>query len=160
MTARGTLLVVVGAAALVIACGAAGVRPRFEPFPLAVVDTLPLEAAVLIGALTDAVRAESLAVQRMSTAEGYLETRWFDVVRRRTARALTGHPYRLVKLRFFADPVGGGRSQLVSEVATRIAVDPSLPERQAEMMAPPDHPGRALLDSVLVAVRNIRLEGS
>jgi hypothetical protein len=146
--------------ALLVACGAAGVRPRFEPFPLAVVDTLPLEAAALIGALDHAVRAESLTVRTMSAVEGYLETRWFDVVERRAARATTSHPYRLVRLRFFADPIGGGRSQLVSEAATRIAVDPSLPERQAEMMAPPDHPGRALLDSVLAAVRSVRPAGS
>jgi hypothetical protein len=147
-------LLLASVAAWVAACGASGIRPRYLPLPRAEVDTLAGQPDSVIDALAAAVVAEGLSVARASAVEGFLETRWFDLTLHRSVSGRTLHPNRLVRLRFFTDLVAPDRTQLVAEAATRVSVDPSLPEREAEMMAPPDHPGRALLDRVLARVKS------
>lgn len=148
----GRFALVMAVASGLFGCGASGMRPRYAPLPRAEVDSLAVKPDSLIDDLRAAVLQEGLSIARMSAAEGYLETRWFDLTTRRTVGGRTSHPARLVRLRFYTDLIAPGRSQLVAEAAIRRTVDPSLPERQAELMAPADHPGRALLDRVLKRV--------
>jgi len=107
---------------------------------------------LVIGDVEAAVRRAGLSVARYALAEGFLETRWFDVA----TRAATGSPYthldQVIRLRFFADP-DQGKTRLVAEAVWMIAWDPSLPERELERMVPATHPGRLLLDSLIAPLR-------
>jgi hypothetical protein len=141
--------VVAGAAA----CATGGARPRYGALPEAVVVTQIIRAPTLvIGDVETAVRRAGLTVARYAPAEGFLETRWFDI----TTRAVTTAPYthlnQTVRLRFYADP-DQGKTRLVAEAVRMIAWDPSLPERDLERMVPATHPGRVLLDSLLAPLR-------
>ena len=135
------------------ACATGGTRPRYGALPEAVVVSQIIRTPTLvIGDVEAAVRGAGLAVARYASAEGFLETRWFDV----TTRAVTKPPYtrldQIIRLRFFADP-DQGKTRLVAEAVQMIAWDPSLPERDLERMVPATHPGRLLLDSLLAPLR-------
>jgi len=125
-----------------------GVRPRYTALPQSRLLEANREPAPLIRDLSAAVQAAGLAVDRSSPAEGYLETRWFDVSR----RISVGPPFdgldRTVKIRFYADRIQG-RTRLLAECVQRIAWDPSLPERELERVVPEGHAGRILLDSLV-----------
>ncbi len=135
------------------ACTATAVRPYITPFPLAPVDTLQADAAEVIRELTGLVTAEGLQIRTVSPEEGYLETGWYDVVLRTAARSYGADSERYVRLRFFADPTGQALTQLVSEAVVRRTLDPSVPERQAEMLAPPGHQGDQMLTRMRDALR-------
>jgi hypothetical protein len=105
------------------------------------------------------VTVEGLAIRWNSPIEGYLETEWYDVVARRSGSENTLDPERVVRLRFFADPVRQGETELVSEAVLRHMVDPSLPPRELEVMVPPGHSGDQILRRVLDAVR-VRFPGA
>jgi hypothetical protein len=105
------------------------------------------------------VTVEGLAIRWNSPIEGYLETEWYDVVARRSGSENTLDPERVVRLRFFADPVRQGETELVSEAVLRHMVDPSLPPRELEVMVPPGHGGDQILRRVLDAVR-VRFPGA
>ncbi len=100
------------------------------------------------------VVAEGIAVARVSPDEGYLESAWFDLGRGDPGGERAVAPNRVVRFRFWADPIDPVRSVLVSEVAVRWTVDPSLPERQREALAPPEHPGQAVLARILDSLRS------
>lgn len=131
--------------------GLGGVRPRITPMVGSVSRTVPERAEVLVRAFDDAFRARSIPLVVVSQVEGYVETEWLDIDTR-TARppGVTGLE-RIVKLRLFIDPVGG-QSRVVGEAVRRLFADPSLPARELERAVPEDHPGRALLDSVMTSV--------
>ena len=141
-------LALVGAAA----CSASSVRPFFRPLPDALVDTLRVDPAVLTQDLAGLVAAEGFAIRWNSPAEGYLETEWFDVVERRPATGSSVDPARVVRLRFFADPVRQGETALVSEAVMRRTTDPSMPDRESESMVPPGHQGDVILRRILDSV--------
>ena len=140
------------AAAAAAACATGGVRPRYGPVPQAVMLVLDLPAAEVTDSMAAATRRAGLSVLQVAAREGYVESGWFDL----DARAATRVPFerqdRIVKLRFFADPVAG-QTRLFAECVVRIAWDPSVPERDLERMPPAGHPGRALLDSLLLVMR-------
>jgi hypothetical protein len=143
---------------VIAACGSIGARPYFTPLPDAVVDTVPAEAAIVIGRLQTLVVGEGLAVRTSSPAEGYLETEWYDVDRRGPVGGSLD-PRRIVRLRFFADMTGANSTVLSSEAVTLRAIDPSIPERQNEAMVPPGHPGNQILERILIALRSDRPTG-
>ncbi len=134
------------------ACATGGLRPRYGARPDARALDVPDSADRIVTVLETRARAFGLGIVRSVPREGYLETAWYDL----GARAPTGPPFenldRIVKLRFFADP-WQGKTRVLAECVWRIAWDPSTPERDLERMVPADHPGRALLDSVLVAIK-------
>ncbi len=87
---------------------------------------------------------------RVSPEEGYLESAWFDVATKRAVAPPFGAVAGVVKLRVFADPVGGGRNtRLFVEAVTRVAWDPSVPERELERMVAADHPVRRMLNELI-----------
>lgn len=142
------------------ACGSIGARPYLVPLPEARVDTLSAEPNAIIAALQALVVGEGLTVRVSSPAEGYLETDWYDTVTQSPGAGSGLDPRRAVRLRFFADRLGDDRTRLASEAVMRRAVDPSLPERQNEVMAPPGHPGAELLSRVLSAMRTAIVTGA
>jgi hypothetical protein len=144
-------------AALAFAAGAAacasfgGARPAFTPLPDAVVFTSPAPVSAILLTLRDTLTARGLAVQTLVPAEGYLETRWFDLRARASVPEPIGDFDRVVKLRFFVDPVAT-HARIIAESVRRTGWDPSRPPRDLEVMVAEDHPGRLLLDSVLAWV--------
>jgi hypothetical protein len=144
------------AAAVVIlaaACGSVNVRPHLSPLPDALIDTLPTAPNIVIRGALQEVTAEGMRVQAVSTNEGYLETGWYHPEARRPAGALASGVQRVIKLRFWTDSVGPGRTQLTSEAVIRRTADPSLDPRVAEIMAPDDHPGHQILRRMLDSLR-------
>jgi len=140
-------------AALAVACGANNVRPKYAPFIDAVVDTIPALPDVVVDSLEIIVTQRGFQIARVASSEGFLETKWFDLDADRSGGTYTLHPDRVVRLRFFADPGRDDGTVLRSEAAYRPRLDPSLPEREAEVMVPVDHRGDSLLQSVLDQVR-------
>lgn len=174
------MIVVTLAALVTTACASAGtVRPPFQPLYQAFVDTvrvdrsdwtgelerrnvddrldsgdtLLIEMAELIGALEQLSLEEGLAVRVASVLDGYLETRWYNVVSSRSGDREVAHPEREILLRFWVDPVGPLGYQLSAEAVYRRAADPSLSSRAREVMVPPGHDGEAILVRVLNSVR-------
>ena len=148
----GTVLIACAAVAACAACGAVNERPYLNPLPNAVVDTVHSLAAALITEIETLVIAEGMEIQRSSPREGYLETKWYDTEAGRTGGGRTRDPHSVVRLRFFASPIGEELTELTAEAVMRHTLDPSLPERENERMVSRDHPGDALLNRVLTAV--------
>jgi hypothetical protein len=128
------------------ACGSIGARPYLVPLPEARIDTLPAEPDAVVSAAQALVVGEGLTIRVSSPAEGYLETDWYDTVTQSPGGGSSLDPRR-------ADRLGDDETMLASEAVMRRVVDPSLPERQNEIMAPPGHPGAELLSRVLSALR-------
>jgi len=141
------LALVVGAAA----CGG-GVRPYLTPLPGAWIDTIPRAPDAVINSLITAVTGEGLRIRLASPAEGYLETDWYDVVAQAPGGEYTSDPHRVVRMRFFADPLAADETRLASEAVYRRSIDPSLPERENEVLVPPGHQGEVLLQQILATV--------
>lgn len=139
---------------LAAACTATAVRPYLTPFPEAPTDTLQADAAALVIDLSGLLTAEGLRVRNVSAEEGYLETGWYDVVARRPVRSFGSDVNRYIRLRFFVDPVNPLLTQLVSEAVMRRTIDPSLPDREAEVTVPPGHEGDLLLGRIRDALRS------
>ncbi len=142
----GGRAVLLGLAITAGACTAISVRPHYVPLPGAVVDTLIGQAPTLVEHLAQMVRDDSILIQRVSPAEGFLETRWHDFV---------GGGGRMVRgrLRFYVDPVGTIRTEVRGEAVYLKSLDPSVPEREREVMAATGHPARTKLDAIMVALR-------
>jgi hypothetical protein len=167
------------ASVVVAGCASAGtVRPPFPPLHLAKVDTLKvvpvlsaeleqrilgeqldvldtaaIERSQLIAELEQRAIEEGLDIRIANVEDGYLETRWFNVVSRRSDEGDVAHPEREILLRFWIDPVGPLGYKLTAEAVYRRVSDPSLPSREREVMVPPDHEGEAILTRILDAVR-------
>ncbi len=139
-------------ALLTTACGAGGVRPRFDPFPQAISDTLPLPPDSAIVRLGEILDAEGIEIQHIRPVEGYLESKWFDVGTRRAVSATSLNTDSVVRFRFWSDPATPGSSFVVGEAVRRRVIDPSQPERETEQPVPPDHPATELLQRMLAAL--------
>lgn len=143
------VVLTIGAAA----CGSVNVRPYTIPLADALVDTLQAEPDALIEAAEQTARARGLRIAAVSSQEGYLETGWYEPTMQRAVTASVANTRSAIRVRFWADSIGLGRAQLISEAVMRRTADPSLPPREAEMMVPRDHPGFELLRSVLDTLR-------
>ncbi len=136
------------------ACKATAVRPYITPFPDAPRDTLQADPADVIIELSGLVTAEGLQVGAVSAEEGYLETGWYDVESHSPTGSFGPDVDRYIRLRFFVDPVNPLLTLLVSEAVMRRTLDPSLSEREAETLVPPDHEGEQMLNRIRDALRN------
>ncbi len=133
-----------------LSCGG-GLRPYLTPLPDAVIDTLDVLPADLIREIATLVTAEGLVINVSSPEEGYLETRWHDLDTVADDTPFTD-PRRQTLLRFFADLSGDDETRLAAEAVVRRTLDPSVPSREGEMMAPPGHPGYEILRRVMTAL--------
>lgn len=102
--------------------------------------------------LSEALKADSIPVQKVRLRDGYIETPWFD--------ARTGRPLGrrraigpgVVRIRAWADPARPGSSQLTVETLYRPLVDPSLPPRELEREVRRDHPVAKRVENVLLGL--------
>ena len=74
---------------MVVACGAADVRPFYAPFPEAQVDTIQTAPNSAIEQLNELLIAEGLELHVASPREGFLETEWFNATTLAGVRAKT-----------------------------------------------------------------------
>jgi hypothetical protein len=146
---RTTLATLAGIAAFTAACAAGGVRPSYEPFPAARVDTLNGAPADVIQELSARVAAENMRPNWSSPAEGFLETQWFNVVTQESGVTDRGNADRVVLLRFWADSIAGGKTKVTSEAVYQTDPDPSVMPRDREGLVPPGHAGDRLLQRVM-----------
>ena len=147
----------VSAAALAIvlacaACGAAGVRPTFRPFPEAITDTVAGEPEEIVEHLAELIRDEGIELRWVRIREGYVETKWFDSATGDTGGGRSLDTYGVIRLRFWTDLIMEHRSVVVGEAVNRRVVDPSLPEREMEIHVPQDHVGHEILQRILDAL--------
>jgi hypothetical protein len=136
---------------LAAACSPVTQRPAFAPFPeapAAVLNAPPLRVQGEVQAwLTD----QGLQFEIASLQDRYLETAWYDTNSRRSrAGRGEGLPATTTfKVRCWIDPDAPGRAKLTVEAVVRPTLDPSRSERDLEVLAPADHPGRLLADRLL-----------
>lgn len=135
------------------ACAPGTARPPFRPLPQAVIDTLSAPPEVVIREVQARIADEGVRVRTFEVVDGFLETDWVTIVPEENGGADLKPHERVVRFRFWADPVVGQRAKLTSEVVHRRTLDPSLPERLVEIMVPSDHDARKILERVLGAVR-------
>lgn len=134
------------------ACGAGGVRPRFEPFPDALSDTAAASPDSAILAAAAALEDEGIELRHVRPHEGYLETRWLNVTEGGRGSPESVATDDMVRIRFWADAVSERRTLVVGEAVMPRVVDPSLPPRERETLLPDDHSGFVLLQRVFHAV--------
>jgi hypothetical protein len=134
-----TIAVFAGAAVFASACGAGGIRPSYPPLPNARVDTINAAPAAVIQELVTEVNAEQMRPEWSSPAEGYLVTQWFNVVTQESGKMDRSNLDRIVRLRFWADPIGENKTKLTSEAVYLASTDVSQPERDREVEVPPGH---------------------
>lgn len=134
------------------ACASGGVRPSYAPFPQARVDTVSAEPAAVIQEINARVNAENMRPQWSSPEEGYLETQWFHVVTQQSGVTDRAEADRVVLLRFWVDPIEGGKSRILSEAVIKRTTDPSVLPRDQEMIVPQGHAGDRLLGRIITGV--------
>ena len=137
-----------------MACTPVTTRPDFKPFPESPIVVLLAPRQRVISALAGFVMADSLRVKRVNAEDGYLETEWYDT---RTHRSFEGNRVpdlgSAVKLRCWADPYVASETILTIEAAYRPRYDPSRPERDLELVVPPDRDGAKLAAGLLVRLK-------
>jgi hypothetical protein len=93
-----------------------------------------------------------MSVAAFSNAEGFLETRWFDLSTHQSHRYNT-NPEHLVRLRVWTDLISPRETQIVVETVYRSTIDPSVPDREVERVVAKDTPGDSLTQAVRAAVK-------
>ena len=116
-------------------------------------DTARTRAGDLIDELEQRSVEEGFDVSVSSHLDGYLETRWLNLITGEPDDRDVTHPQRSVLLRFWVDPVGPLGYRLTAEAVYRRVLDPSLEQRQTELMVPRGHDGETILLRILAAVR-------
>ncbi len=141
--------IALASAAAVAACGAGGVRPGFDPFPQAELDTVSATPDAVTSVIGELLAAERIEVRYLRLNEGYVETKWFDVNTARTVSSLSLDTDSTVRIRFWVNPASPTESEVLGEAAKRRVIDPSLPERETEQPVPTDHPGADLVRRIM-----------
>jgi len=139
--------------ALVAACGAGGIRPSYEPFPDAKVDTINAAPADVIQEAVARVNAENMRGAWESAQEGFFETQWFNIVTQQSGVTDRGNLDRIILLRFWADPIEGGKTRLTTEAVYQRTADPSVMARDREMSVPVGHAGDRLRARVIDGIK-------
>jgi hypothetical protein len=138
-------------AGLAAGCFLATTRPGFSPLLGTPAAEVRLATDTATERLAQALRTDSIPVSRIEPRDGYLETAWFEGATGAASRSSTVGP-AVVRVRGWVDPGRIGHSDLRVEVAYRAFRDLSVPERELERAAPPDHPVvlrvKAVLDSL------------
>jgi hypothetical protein len=135
-------------AALIAACFPYTTRPGFDPLLGVPAAEVRLAPAAATEQLAEALRGDSIPVTRVEPRDGYLQTPWFDVATGAPTRRSPLGP-QVVRVRGWVDPGRYGHSELRVEVAYRVLRDPSVPGREQERLAPPDHPVRLKVQAAL-----------
>jgi hypothetical protein len=143
------------ASTTVTACGAGAARPGFDPFPEALLDTVPVSAQAATALIGELVAAEGVEVKYVRPTEGYVETRWFDVHTAHSVSSMQLETDSTVRLRFWINPATPTESEILGEAAKRRVIDPSLPERETEEPVPAEHSGRKLLNRIMARLKEI-----
>jgi hypothetical protein len=134
------------------ACGAGGVRPYFSPLELARIDTVNAEPGAVIQEIAGRVAAENMRAAWQSVEEGYFESQPFNLLDQVSGVRDRGNPDQIIVLRFWADPVGDGRTLLTSEAVVEGTSDQSVLPRDREIMVPQGHGGGRILSRVIDGV--------
>jgi hypothetical protein len=151
---RSAFPTLAGVAVLAAACAAGGIRPSYQPFPDARVDTInALPAAVIQEAVVQA-NAQQMRGAWESAEEGFFETQWFNVMTQESGVTDRSNPDRIILLRFWADSLEGGKSKLTTEAIYQSRTDPSVPQRDREMSVPPGHAADRLRAQVIDAIKD------
>lgn len=129
------------AALLLAACSLSTSRPAFQPVPQARVGDLDVEVPDATQRIVKALTDAGVPVERVSTQDGYFETRWFDTA---TGRPVGGRPLGMdvVRVRGWVTPSAHGSSEIKVEAVYRPIADPSRPARELERSVPYEHPVR------------------
>ena len=135
-----------------IGCTSSTVRPTYGPLPLAEKDTVVGTPSAAAEAAREGVVTLAITISRFSASEGYLETRWFDPRSRRSRRENTD-PAHLVRLRVWTDLVTPRETQVAIETVRRTTIDPSVPDREVEIVADSGTAGDSLTRAVAEFVR-------
>lgn len=133
------------------ACGA-GIRPAYSPMMDARVDSVNAAPSAAIQEIAARIDAENIGLNWSSPEEGFLESQWYNIVTRASGVTSRANPEQVILLRFWADPIGPDRAQITSEVVIKGTTDPSVPDRDQEIMAPSGHIGHQILDRILTGV--------
>jgi hypothetical protein len=134
-------------------CASGGLRPSYEPLPQARVDTVNALPPAVVQEINSRINTENMRPQWSSPDEGFLESQWFNLVTQESGVTDRANPDRVILLRFFVDPLEGGKSRITSEVVYKRTTDPSVLPRDQEMMVPAGHPGDQVLQRVLRGVK-------
>jgi hypothetical protein len=133
-------------AGLVAACTPVTTRPDFRPDPRALVIVLDARPERVTLELETLVPAESLTLAHVNARDGYVETTWYEPLRRQSYRGERQIPdlSAAVKIRCWADPWVPGQTRLTVEPVYRPRFDPSRAERDLEVIVPEAHPGHKI----------------
>lgn len=126
-------------ALLALGCKAYSPRPFYPPVTGAPIGEIDLAVPAATEALADVLRADSLPLRLVKLADGYLETDWFEASTKRPTRARRLGP-DIIQVRAWVDPAKPGSSRMTVETIFRPLADASVPSRDLDRQAPPDHP--------------------
>jgi len=135
------------------ACGAGGIRPRFQPLPQAMTDTVHNRPDSVTLLISELLTAKGIEVRHVRPREGYVETKWFETGTGRTVSDQSIDTDSVVRMRFWAEPAAEGETMVVGEVVRRRIIDPSLPDRETEEPVPTGHPALEIVRGVLANVK-------
>lgn len=143
------------ASTAIAACGAGGVRPGFDPFPEAQLDTVAVPADAATTLIGELLTAEGVEVKYVRPTEGYVETRWFDIHTTHAVSSMRLETDSTVRLRFWINPTTPTESEVFGEAAKRRVIDPSLPERETEEPVPAEHSGEELVNRIIARLKEL-----
>jgi len=118
---------------LAAACNPATTRPVFMPLPEAPSVVLYARPPRVAAEVQTWLVAQGLKVEVASVQDAYVETAWAGTF----------------KIRCWADPDAPGKSRLTVEAVYRPVLDPSRPERDLEVLVPPEHEAAKLVDRMI-----------
>jgi hypothetical protein len=128
-------------------------RPDLTPRPEAPRVELELEVPQATRALALALDADSFPVVRTEPLDGWLETGWFNGI---TLLPTRERPLgiNVVRLRGFVEPGRANHSMVTVEIVYRPQANPSLPDRELEVVVPDWHPVAGRLRTVMQRLRS------
>jgi hypothetical protein len=121
------------------ACNPYTTRPHFTPFPTTPEVVLELPVASATRTLAEALKADTIPVERVEPRDGWLRTGWFHPA---DGTPVAGEPLGedAVLVRAWVDPRRPDESRVWVEGVWRPWADPSLDARALERPLPTTHP--------------------
>jgi hypothetical protein len=131
-----------------LSCQASTNRPPYDALPSAALAEVELDIPSATRILAEALRADSLPVSKIEERDGFLDSGWFDAGSLTpTSRMPVGTD--VVRIRAWATPTKFRFVELQIETVYRPLVDPSRPERDLEIIVPPDHAVQRRVNGVI-----------
>jgi len=140
-----------GLVSLLVAAGACApgtTRPPFDPLPATPAIELGLVRTEAIGKVADALKADSIPIERLEIRDAWLQTPWFDPATNHRERS-SAAGYNPVRIRVWAEPGRPLHSEVIIEAVYRPMADPSLPARSTERVLPSQHPMAVRLAAIV-----------